>query len=1404
MSNGLQAYRQLSAGDQAILQVMAVFQKDVNLSELTFLLKDLKAVEPSLWSAMPTQATTRESLRLLAEKQLAVLHTQTMTRVSVVEELTDFYIQQALLSGRLPILYELMRKHRRINSTFNDHRDCDAHPCAIVEFYLGRQEEFYALCKVCEYARNRLIQLSIMETWEPAVFERLPARLQREALSAALTRILICGNAPEQTIEQFKKLVLSDDPATSAWTDLRIQWLMAAGDLVSLDKLAQSPSSAKELAASCAAFLRGDSVQADLCLNRYLASNDRSHTTAAGIVNDMVGLMQLLLVLRQDSAQMRKSLKPFESLRKKPEADQGLPLFDFTKKVLDYLVKMEARDLHKLASYLSNSWDQYTTFTLVFIAHVWRWFLPDHPFPEPILSTRQKEWYRQYGLKWLAALCEDAQSLGKRQSKDEPPSLGSMHKVLGTFAFVEWNKPLEAWKHKLEVLRRLVAPHSTGTVRDADPSAGFDERMIWELEINKSKNRASIYSLRPIIQARSDKGWTKGRPIALSRLYGSEALKELAYLTPQDIAACTCIESYEVDRGRYGYTDTRYSIDYTRCITALIGHPLLYPPDDRSNTLELVKRDPELVIEKKQSGYRLTITPPLASDEPLVLCPEGPHRYAVVIFTPAQTQLAKVLDSGITLPASGQAELLETARALSSVASVQSSISLTTSEVASERAVEHADAVRSVIANSDPLVHLTPHQAGLRAEFFVRPFGSNGPMFTPGSGGKSIFAVIDQQHMTTERDLQTEHERTAKLISLCPSLGVGPDTVVAAVDMPTAEQALELVSELELLKEQGLVSLYWPQGQRLKVAGRADWHQLRINMKSETNWFAASGKLEFSKDIELDLAELAAMISASKSAFVPLSDGRLLRLSEQLRQRVAALAAYSERSGNSLRFPLIRAAALDDIDQWCTLKADKGWKDRQKRIGEANQTEFLIPATLNASLRDYQAIGFQWLCRLAQWGAGACLADDMGLGKTLQAIAVLLHRAAGGPALIVAPTSLGFNWQNELARFASTLNVHDFARGDREAMLSELGARDVVIATYGLLQNESERLSQVQWHTIVLDEAQAIKNADTKRSKAAMELRANFRMILTGTPIENHLGELWNLMQFINPGLLGTSEQFQQRFALPIERDRDRQAQQQLKRLIQPFLLRRTKTEVLSELPARIEVTIGVSLSDEEALLYEAARQRAVKELAEAADQKQGQRLRILAELMRLRRACCHPRLLLPETKLRGAKLEAFSHTIDDLLANQHKALVFSQFVDHLTILREELDRKGVRYQYLDGSTPAKERRRSVDAFQSGAGDVFLISLKAGGTGLNLTAADYVLHMDPWWNPAVEDQAADRAHRIGQLRPVTIYRFITLGTIEEKIVKLHERKRDLAEKLLEGSDTTGSLTAEELLELMNA
>jgi SNF2 family DNA or RNA helicase len=340
----------------------------------------------------------------------------------------------------------------------------------------------------------------------------------------------------------------------------------------------------------------------------------------------------------------------------------------------------------------------------------------------------------------------------------------------------------------------------------------------------------------------------------------------------------------------------------------------------------------------------------------------------------------------------------------------------------------------------------------------------------------------------------------------------------------------------------------------------------------------------------------------------------------------------------------------------------------------------------------------------------------------------------------------------------------------------------------------------------VLDEAQAIKNTATKRSQAVMALQGDFRMVATGTPLENHLGELWNLFRFINPGLLGTADQFQLRFAGPIEKAQDKRAEAsariRLRRLIQPFILRRTKAQVLAELPPRTEIVLPVDLTAEETALYESLRRDALEKLAALEAPENQKSIQILAEMMKLRRACCNPMLVAPELNLASSKLAAFARLLDELLENRHKVLVFSQFVDHLTLIRQHLDARGIRYQYLDGATPMLERKKRVDAFQGGEGDVFLISLKAGGVGINLTAADYVIHMDPWWNPAVEDQASDRAHRMGQQRPVTIYRLVARHTIEEGIVDLHKHKRDLADSLLDGADLAARLSPADMLKML--
>jgi SNF2 family DNA or RNA helicase len=483
------------------------------------------------------------------------------------------------------------------------------------------------------------------------------------------------------------------------------------------------------------------------------------------------------------------------------------------------------------------------------------------------------------------------------------------------------------------------------------------------------------------------------------------------------------------------------------------------------------------------------------------------------------------------------------------------------------------------------------------------------------------------------------------------------------------------------------------------------------------------------------------------------------------------------------------------------------WQQLTERLASSISLAPRPPAALADTLRDYQIEGYAWLSRVAAWGAGACLADDMGLGKTIQAIAVLLDRARHGPALVLAPTSVALNWVTELQRFAPNLSPVVYGdEPDRARCLARLRKKDVLIVSYGLLVRDIDLLAGAAFATLVIDEAQALKNATTRRARAARRLDAKFRIALSGTPFENHLGELWSLFAIIFPGLLGSWEQFRERFAGPVERGKDPEARAALSRVLRPFLLRRTKAEVARELPSRTEIEVPVVLSKEEWEMYEDARLAAVAELGRAGKQLRDQqrRFQILAALTRLRLLASHPRLHDPRSQLASSKTRRLLELLDELRSEGHRALVFSQFTSHLALVASALEHAGYTSLYLDGSTPAAERARRIARFQAGEAEVFLLSLKAGGTGINLTAADYVIHLDPWWNPAVEDQATDRAHRIGQTKPVTVYRLIARGTIEEQIVRMHGDKRALVAGVLDGTDVAGRLTTKDLLALLAA
>jgi SNF2 family DNA or RNA helicase len=435
----------------------------------------------------------------------------------------------------------------------------------------------------------------------------------------------------------------------------------------------------------------------------------------------------------------------------------------------------------------------------------------------------------------------------------------------------------------------------------------------------------------------------------------------------------------------------------------------------------------------------------------------------------------------------------------------------------------------------------------------------------------------------------------------------------------------------------------------------------------------------------------------------------------------------------------------------------------------------------------------RWLSFLSQTNMGAMLADDMGLGKTLQALCVVQT-----PTLVVCPASVLHNWEKEIERFRPQLSVHRY-HGPGRSLRDDV---DVTLTTYAIMRIDGELLSARQWDTVILDEAQFIKNSDSQVARAAFELQARFRITLTGTPVENRLEELWSQFHFLNRGLLGGRRDFQDRYAKPIA-EGDGRALSRLRTRLKPFMLRRLKSEVAKELPPRTDVVLRCDLGQKERDLYEAIRAATQKEVV-AQLAAGGNVLAALEALLRLRQAACHAALL-PGQQGRAdtsAKVELLMETLDEALAEGHRALIFSQWTSLLDLVEPHLKEAGVEFCRIDGST--RDRGAVVERFQSDDGPpVMLISLKAGGTGLNLTAADHVFLLDPWWNPAVEDQAADRAHRIGQERPVLVHRLVAEGTVEDRMLELQERKRALADAATGDTAAAGALTRDDLLALLS-
>jgi len=583
----------------------------------------------------------------------------------------------------------------------------------------------------------------------------------------------------------------------------------------------------------------------------------------------------------------------------------------------------------------------------------------------------------------------------------------------------------------------------------------------------------------------------------------------------------------------------------------------------------------------------------------------------------------------------------------------------------------------------------------------------------------------------------------------------------------------------------------------------------RVRVATGNNgWFELDARFE-SEEQAVDLGAVRLWLRSGRR-FIPLPDGSYAEADrEELTQAADLLEEAGALPGKErTELPPYQAGALDAL---AALGEGARFEARARTaIAEFKELSRIPPVPapegLTATLRHYQEDGLSWLCFLHRHGLGGILADDMGLGKTVQALALLqqVRNAEGSaPSLVVAPTSVLPNWQREAERFTPGLRVAVWHGQDRRERVEDLAGADVVLTSYALARRDRDELVRTRWRYVLLDEAQNIKNAGSATAQACKALPGDHRLALTGTPLENRLSELWSIFDFLMPGFLGAEEDFAERYEQPIEVAADLGARERLRRRVQPFLLRRLKTEVARDLPPKTETVAYCEMEPAQAALYREVLDESRAKVQESI-QKVGfkrARVSILAALLRLRQVCNDPRLLkLPGTASLppSAKLQRFDELVDDLLAEGHRALVFSQFTEMLRLLEAHATERNVAFLSLDGRT--RDRMARVDAFNREDGPpIFFISLKAGGTGLNLTAADYVIHYDPWWNPAVEDQATDRTHRIGQTRAVIAYKLITRGTVEEKILALQQRKRELAQGILgPGGGLSEGLTEQDI------
>jgi len=657
----------------------------------------------------------------------------------------------------------------------------------------------------------------------------------------------------------------------------------------------------------------------------------------------------------------------------------------------------------------------------------------------------------------------------------------------------------------------------------------------------------------------------------------------------------------------------------------------------------------------------------------------------------------------------------------------------------------------------------------------VLPFDAAFPSTAILHGSEELHLVRINRDIDAERAASAVLEQYA--LRLHEDGTYRPRRTMAATDFMLKVVAALATEGMEVQGESAITAVHM----------RLDAPHITVSVQSHIDWFDVAAVVNYG-DLSVDLATIRRAV-LKRERYVLLADGSLGLVSHELAQRLAPLFAMGQTHDATIRYATAQVGVVEQIVQEASVSSvDSTFEERRARLRLFEHIEPQpLPDGFRGSLRNYQKAGYDWLHFLNTYGFGGCLADDMGVGKTIQTLAFIQSMRERAPQanaiLIVMPRSIVYNWQREASRFTPNLRLLTHIDQGRSKDTATFAQYDVILTTYGTMLRDIDMLTSYRFQYVILDESQAVKNPSAETARAVRRLQAERRLSLTGTPIENSAVELWSQFAFLNPGLLGSAETFRETFTREGE-GRD-EALKLLRRLTFPFILRRTKDQVAPDLPSRTERVLMNEMEPEQRRLYNAQRDHyraLLLGLIDSAGPQQA-RVKMLEGLLRLRQICNHPRLIDPSSAGVSGKFESLLATLEALQAAGHRALVFSQFVQMLSLVRAELDARGIAYAYLDGRT--RDRQSIIDAFQrDNRYAFFLISLRAGGVGLNLTAADYVIHVDPWWNPAVEMQATDRSHRIGQTRPVMVYKMVVRDSVEEKILQLQDRKRELVRQLI--------------------